>query len=82
MSLSSGGAPIQHWWEPHPHIKKTMDGIAVAVVAVVVLLLIVYFFLILLAVVWQGYIVATGNMWLTSAVSLLLALGVYLCIRK
>lgn len=82
MSSAMRGAPIQHWWEPSPRIKTTMDGIAVAVIAVVIFLVVVYIMLILAAVAWQGYVAAAGNMWLSSAAALLLALGVYFCIRK
>jgi hypothetical protein len=82
MSSATGGVPIQHWWEPSPHIKATMDGIVVAVIAVVLFLAAVYIFLIAAAVAWQGYVVATGHAWLAPTAALLLALGAYLCFRK
>ncbi len=82
MSSAMGGAPIQHWWEPSPHIKNMMDGIVVAVFAIVLLLAGMYIFLVASAMAWQGYVVATGNAWLAASVGLLIALGVYLCIRK
>lgn len=82
MSYDARGDRIQHWWEPNQRVKETMDRIVVAVLAVVIFLVAVYVGIIVIAVAWQGYLAATGNMWLGSTVVLLIILGVYLCLRK
>jgi protein-S-isoprenylcysteine O-methyltransferase Ste14 len=82
MSYDARGDRIQHWWEPNQRVKETMDQIVVAVLAVVIVLAAVYFGTIVVAVMWQGYLAATGNMWFGSTVVLLLFFGVYLCLRK